>query len=388
MTRWLAIAVLSVCFAGCGSDGGASDATGGAGGLSGSGGSGGGGGKTSVDKQAVLSCDDRTLVATSGFAHDLATDSLNYYWLGVGPAGIAVLKKAKSGGENSIVTEFPGYFSFLTGATDLPVSGDSQFYMDDTVADDADEYIYFSGDTQIWRVKKDGTEPVQPVSGTDLNELGPATCNFARSVLGPDALYTCRQGRLFRMDRAGGGQAVAVYSAPEGESIDAFAVSKSQLFVNGSFDDARHLSPILALPLAGGDPTEYGAMLAGLVPDALVLMGDTLLFNSLVVLDGGNLATTSEWASRQGTYKLTSATATPEKISETNLELVRGVGQDSKFAYAVVGDQIIERISPDGVTSTYVDCRDSADDVRFQELVVDDDGVYIRHEDNFYRFGK
>jgi hypothetical protein len=386
MMRWLAIAVVSVSFAGCGDDdAGSNDATGGAGGLSGSGG---GGGKTSVDTKAVLDCADRTLVAGSDFAHDLATDSKNYYWLGLGQTGIAVLKKPKAGGENVVVTEFPGYFSFLTGATDLPVSGDSQFYMDDTVADDADDYIYFSGDTQIWRVKKDGSEAVQPVSGPGLNELGPATCNFARSVLGPGALYTCRQGRLFRMARAGSAQASAVYSAPEGESIDAFAVSSSQLFVNGSFDEARHLSPILSLPLAGGDPSEYGAMLTGLVPDALVLLGDTLLFNSLVVLDGGSLATTSEWAARQGTYKVTGPEATPEKISETNLELVRGVGQDSKFAYAVVGDQIIERISPDGVTTTFVDCRDSADDLRFQELVVDDDGVYIRDDDGFYRFGK
>lgn len=385
--RWLAIAVLSVCFAGCENEGGGSkDALGGTGGVSSS--SGGGGGAPSSASQALFACSDRKLVAGSDFAHDLATDSANYYWLGVGDTGIAVLRQPKSGGEPVVVTEFPGYFSFLIGDTALPVSGDSQFYMDDTIADDTDEYVYFSGDTQIWRVKKDGSEPVQAVSGPGLNELGPATCNFARSVLGPDALFTCRQGRLFRMDRAGDASATVVYSAPEGERIDAFAVSNSQLFVNGSFDKARHLSPILALPLTGGAPTEYGAMLAGLVPDALVVLGDTLLFDSLVVLDGGDLATTSEWATRQGTYKVSGAQATPQKISESNLELVRGVGQDSKFVYAMIGDQKIERISPDGVTTTFVDCTDSPDDVRFQELVVDDDGVYFRADDSFYRFGK
>lgn len=266
--------------------------------------------------------------------------------------------------------------------------GERQVHTTSRTPRDADDYIYFSGDTQIWRVKKDGSEPVQAVSGPGLNELGPATCNFARSVLAPDALYTCRRGRLFRMDRAGGGAAVAVYTAPEGERINAFAVSSSQLLVNGSFDEARHLSPILALPLSGGAPSEYGAMLPGLVPDALVVLGDTLLFNSLVVLDGGDLATTSEWASRQGTYKVTGAQASPQKISETNLALVRGVGRDSMFVYAIVGDQKIERISPDGVTTTFVDCTDSSDDVRFRELVVDDDGVYFRDDDSFYRYGK
>ena len=37
---------------------------------------------------------------------------------------------------------------------------------------------------------------------------------------------------------------------------------------------------------------------------------------------------------------------------------------------------------------TYVDCTDSPDDLRFSELLVDDDGVYVRDGDNFYRFGK
>jgi hypothetical protein len=384
--RRLAIAVFSMCFAACsGGHESSHAAVGGAGGGTSSGGSGAG---ASVQSQALFACSDGTLVAGSDFAHDLATDSLNYYWLGFGDTGIAVLKMPKRGGDVAVVAEFPDYFSFILGDTTLPVSGDAQFYMDDTVVDDADDYVYFSGDTQIWRAKKDGSEPVQAVSGGDLNELGPATCNFARSVLGPDALYTCRQGRLFRMDRAAGGKAVAVYSAPDGGSIDAFAVSKSQLFVNGSFDKARHLSPILALPLSGGTPSEYGAMVAGLVPDALVVLGDTLIFDSLVVLDGGDLATTSEWAKRQGTYKVTAAQAAPQKISDSNLELVRGVGHDSKFVYAMVGDQKIVRISPDGVTTTYVDCTGSPDDVRFQELVVDDDGVYFRDEDNFYRFGK
>ncbi len=383
--RWAACVLFSVSVAACGGgdDQANDDPMAGAGGTAGSGGGGGGG--ASGDTKPVLDCSDRTLIAEDDAVHDLATDSKNYYWLGVGDAGIAVFKKPKSGGDTLKITEFPGYFSFILGDTDLAVSGDSQFYMDDTVADDADDYVYFSGDTQIWRVKKDGSEPVQAVSGAGLNELGPATCNFARSVLAPGALYTCRQGRLFRMDRAGNGNATAVYTAPDGTRIDAFAVSSNQLFVNGPFDDARHLSPILALPLSGGTPTEYGAMLAGLVPDALVMLGDTLLFDSLTVLDGPDLATTSEWASRQGTYKVTSASAAPTKISETNLELVRGVGVDDQYAYAMVGDRRIVRISPSGVTTTYVDC---TDDLRFDELLVDKDGVYIRYEDSFYRFGK
>lgn len=383
--RWAACVLFSVSLAACGGgdDQANDDPMAGSGGTAGSGGSGGGGG--SGDTKAVLDCSDRTLIAEDELVHDLATDSKNYYWLGVGDAGIAVFKKPKSGGDTLKITEFSTYFSFILGDTDLPVSGDSQFYMDDTVADDADDYVYFSGDTQIWRVKKDGSEPVEAVSGPGLNELGPATCNFARSVLAPGALYTCRQGRLFRMDRAGNGKATAVYTAPDGSSIDAFAASSTQLFVNGPFDDARHLSPILALPLNGGTPAEYGAMLAGLVPDALLMLGDTLLFDSLTVLSGPDLATTSEWASRQGTYKLTSSSAAPTKISETNLELVRGVGADDQYAYAMVGDRRIDRISPNGVTTPYVEC---LDDIRFDELLVDKDGVYIRYDDSFYRFGK
>jgi len=341
-----------------------------------------------TEKKAVRDCSDRTLIAGGNLEHDLATDATNYYWLDVSDVGIAVFKKAKAGGDPAIVSEFPDAFAFLFDKTDLPVSEDSQLLMDDTVADDADEYIYFSGDTQIWRVKKDGSEPVQPVSGAGLSELGPATCNFARSVLTTDSLYSCRQGRLFRMDRAGNGKADLIYAAPEGTSIDAFAVSSTGLFVNGPFDDTRHLAPILTLPLTGGTPSEYGAMLEGLVPDALVMVGDTLLFNSLTVLKAPDFATTSEWATRQGTYKLTAPSAAPVKISETHLALVYGVEADAQHAYAVLGDQVIERISPDGVTTTYVDCTDSPDNVRIKELLVDADGVYIRTYDGFYRFEK
>jgi hypothetical protein len=356
-------------------------------GTGGSAGTTGSGAQPNVD-EAVLECGDAQLIIEDYFAHDLAADSQNYYWLGTSDAGIGVWKLSKSGGDKSLVTEFPGYFSVLFGETDLPVAADSQLYMDDTVADDADDYVYFSGDTQIWRVKKDGSEPVQAVSGPGLNELGPATCNFARSVLTPDAVFTCRQGRVFRMARAGDGSATAVYSAPEGGSISAFAVHGNQLFVNGAYDDARHLAPILSLPATGGTPAEYGAMLEGLYPDALMMQGDTLIFSSLFLADGPDLETESEWASRQGTYKLSGADATPVKLSENDLQLVRGVGRDSKYVYAMVGDQKIVRISLDGVTQTFVDCRGSASDLRFQELLVDDDGVYIRDEDFFYRFSE
>jgi hypothetical protein len=340
-------------------------------------------------ERAVIDCADRTVVVEDYFAHDLAADSENYYWLGTSDVGIAVWKLAKSGGEKSLVTEFPDAFSFLLGLTDLPVSEDSQFMMDDTIADDADDYVYFSGDTQIWRAKKDGSGPVEAVSGPGLNELGPATCNFGRSVLTPDALFTCRQGRLFRMARAGDGEATAVYSADEGEGIAGFAISGDRLFVNGAYDETRHFAPILTLPATGGTPTEYGSMLEGLYPEGLAVLNGTLVFASLYLAsDAPDLDTASEWATRQGTYKVTSASATPVKISETDLQLVRGVGQDSEYVYAMVGDQKIVRISLDGVTTTYVDCVGSPDDLRFQELLVDDDGVYIRNDDTFYRFGK
>jgi len=194
MRRWTLISVAAVALAagGCASTGDDEAGTGGGGGTGGSAGTGGGAG-ASVNDQPLHQCSDAQVIVEDYLAHDLATDSTHYYWLGVGDTGIAVLKQPKSGGARTVVTEFPGYFSFLTGATTLPVSGDSQFYMDDTVADDADDYVYFSGDTQIWRVKKDGSEPVEAVSGPGLNELGPATCNFARSVLTEDAVFTCRQ---------------------------------------------------------------------------------------------------------------------------------------------------------------------------------------------------
>jgi hypothetical protein len=129
-------------------------------------------------------------------------------------------------------------------------------------------------------------------------------------------------------------------------------------------------------------------MIEGLVPDALMVHGDTVVFDSLALLEGPDLATESEWAKRQGTYKVTGASSTPQMLTDYNLELVRGVGQDSQYLYAVIGDQKIVRISLDGVTTTYVDCHDSPDDLRFQELLVDEDGVYIRDDDTFYRFGK
>jgi len=129
-------------------------------------------------------------------------------------------------------------------------------------------------------------------------------------------------------------------------------------------------------------------MLEGLSPDALMVIDGTLVFDSLFLAATDDLATASEWAKRQGTYKVTGASATPQKLSESNLELVRGVGQDSEYAYAMIGDQRIERISLDGVTTTFVDCTDSKEDLRFQELLVDDDGVYVRDDDFFYRFGK
>jgi hypothetical protein len=381
--------MLALCGAGCAAegDGGGSGGESHAG-AGGSGATGGSGAQASVDDEALLDCADRTVIVDDYFAHDLATDSENYYWLGSGDEGIAVWKQSKRGGDKSLVTEFPGYFSFVLGTTDLPVSADSQFYMDDTVADDADDYVYFSGDTQIWRVKKDGSEPVQAVSGPGLNELGPATCNFARSVLTPDALYTCRDGRVFRMARAGDGSATPVYSAPEGETIAAYAVHGDELFVNGAYDEVRHLAPILSLPATGGAAKEYGTMLEGLYPSALVMQGDTLIFSSLFLADAPDLETASEWATRQGTYKLAGAASAPVKLSDTDLQLVRGVGSDSEYVYAMVGDQMIVRISLEGETRTYVDCFGSADDIRFQELLVDADGVYVRDGDVFYRFAK
>ena len=58
------------------------------------------------------------------------------------------------------------------------------------------------------------------------------------------------------------------------------------------------------------------------------------------------------------------------------------MSKDSKYVYAVIGDQKIVRISLDG-TTTFVDCHDS----RFNEFLVDEDGVYVHWEDNFYSGG-
>ena len=64
------------------------------------------------------------------------------------------------------------------------------------------------------------------------------------------------------------------------------------------------------------------------------------------------------------------------------------MSKDSKYVYAVIGDQKIVRISLEGTTTTFVDCHDSPDDVRFNEFLVDEDGVYVRSDDSFYRFAK
>ena len=332
-------------------------------------------------------CGEAELIVEQESVHDLATDSDNYYWLGLTEIGeIAVYALSKSGGDVRVVTSFPTYFDYLLGATDLEVAQDATLLMDDTSADDDDEYVYFSGDTKIWRVKKDGTGQAERVSTDELNELGPATCNFARIQLTPDALFVCRKGQIFRMDRGTDATPEVIYAAPEGGRVEGFAVNGSELYTNGPFDDSRHFAPILQVSVPDGLSSEFGEMLEGLVPDAFFVVKDTLLFSSLVVLEGPDLETTSEWASRQGTYRLPLNEQVPSRFSDSNIILVNGASADASAVYAVTGRKIV-RFSPEGSTRVFVDCTDDPD-LHFDELVVDEDGVYIRDSDKFYRFAK
>src|ERR1051325_11768094 len=83
------VAAVAIMAVGCGDSkdsdenaGGGEAGSGGNGATGGSSGSGGSGAMQSVDDKAVLDCADRTAVVTDYLAHDLATDSENYYWLG------------------------------------------------------------------------------------------------------------------------------------------------------------------------------------------------------------------------------------------------------------------------------------------------------------------
>ncbi len=392
MQRW--IGLLSLGFAAltaCGDDTNGAQPGGEGPGGEGNGGTGGDGpGQTSTNPQPVHPCSQGELIAAGELVRHFASDSDNYYWIGSDEIGIAIFALPKAGGDVRTVTSFPGYFSFILEQTTLPVSGDSQLLMSNLVADDLDDYLYFSGDSQIWRVKKDGSEPVQPVSGAGLDELGAASCNFAESILTEDSLYTCRRGSIFRMSRAGDATATAVYEAPEGSTIAGFAISGDRLYTNGPYDTERHLAPLLEVSLATGEASELGQMLEALVPDSVYLVGDDLVFNSLFLADAPDLETASEWATRQGTYRIGPGEQAPTKLSDSNIGLAFQAGADDSAVYTLIGAAIY-RIGTDGTTRALVDCNPAIgteDEVSFNDLWVDDDGVYIRGDGAFYRFDK
>jgi hypothetical protein len=374
--------------AACGDDTGGTE-TGGE--QNGDGNGGGGGAETpDTNREPVHPCSQGELIAADDLVHHFASDSGNYYWIGSDDIGIAIFALPKAGGDVRTVTSFPGYFSFILDQTTLPVSGDSQFLMSNLVADDLDDYLYFSGDSQIWRVKKDGSEPVQPVSGEGLDELGAASCNFAESILTQDSLYTCRRGNIFRMSRSGDVTATVVYEAPEESAIAGFAISGDRLYTNGAYDSERHLAPLLEVSLATGEAREVGEMLEALVPDSVYLVGEDLVFNSLFIGDAPDLETASEWATRQGTYRINPDEQVPTKISDSNIGLAFEAAGDDSAVYTLIGAAIY-RIGIDGTTRALVDCNDAIgtdDEVSFRDLWVDADGVYVRGDGAFYRFDK
>ena len=344
----------------------------------------------------VRSCDDGEVIFTGELIHHLAFDSQSYYWLGLDDSGITISALPKAGGAVRTVTSFPSAFAYALGQTTLPVSADAELYMSDLVADDLDDYLYFSGDTQIWRVKKDGSEAVQPVSGEGLNELGPATCNFARSVLRAGVLYTCRQGRVFRMNRSGEGRATVIYEAPEGSNVVGFGIVGDHLYTNGTFDEARQLAPLLDVTLGGGERRELGQMLEGLVPSSVYIIGNDLVFNSLFVpgfslSDPEELQAASEIAERQGTYRVALGDGTLTKISDSDIGLAFQTGADSTGVYTLLGGSTILHIGLDGETRPLIDCNDRIGtdrELQYSDVWVDDDAVYLRSTDTFYRFAK
>jgi hypothetical protein len=196
------------------------------------------------------------------------------------------------------------------------------------------------------------------------------------------------------MNRAADGQANATFGAPAGSTLDGFAVNCSYIYTNGPCSEARHLAALLKLSIASGEISEVGQMIEALVPDAVFLIGQNLVFNSLAILTGPDLATTDEWAKRQGSYRVGLNETTPTKISEEMINVVAGADTDAKDVYTADGDHRILRISPDGTTTTFVDCTGytgEGGELLIYELWVDDVAVYLRVDGSptrYYRFAK
>jgi hypothetical protein len=197
------------------------------------------------------------------------------------------------------------------------------------------------------------------------------------------------------MPRATGGVATSLYKAQPTDGIYAFTSDDANVYVDGPYSTERHLAPILRIGLAGGDVGEVGQMTEALVPDALLLAEDDLVFDSLFLAeDAPNLATRSAWAKRQGTYRVGKlAGSVPTKLGDDHFAMVNGSAADASFIYTTIGDEKILRIATDGSrTETVVDCRATAagasDDIRFREVLVDGDGIYVRAGEAFWRYAK
>jgi hypothetical protein len=362
------------------------------------------GGGPSVDQprgSAIRTCDSRQVIIQDKAGHHFASDRQSYYWFGSGMTGITIFAVPKAGGDPRVVTSFLDYTGYVLGETTLPVSKDFYYGGRDLVADDRDDYVYFGGDAQIWRVKKDGSEPVQAVSGpvvgeNNLDEVPRSipACNWARSQLTASALVSCRSGRIFRMNRAGEGQAKVIYEAPAGSDIRGFTADDSNVYTHGPYSEERHLAPLLRISVASGENTEVGQMLEGVEPDAIFLVGKNLVFSSLSVRMGPDVDTTSLWAERQGTYRLGLSESVPTMLTRIDLDEVSGADADATDVYTADGDHTIVRISPDGTIKTFVDCTDFAGpggEMLIGELWVDDEAVYVRAIESdivYYRFAK
>jgi hypothetical protein len=357
------------------------------GGAGGSGGSGGAGGSAPGPRQATAlhACGDGTMLVTAHAIARIASDSQNVYWLGSEDADWVVKARAKSGGAIRTVAAVQHYYPGLSDPqTTSAASMDAPFGFDDLLADDRDDFVYFSGATKIWRAKKDGSEPVQPVS---TNAVGGGHCNAQPDRLTSKELFVCRRNEIFHMPRGTAVDAKSLYKAPSGSSIEAFAADDTNVYTSGPFDKDRHFAPLVKIAIATGTPTEHGQMLEGLVPDAIFIVGQSVVFDSLVDTTGApTLELANEWAKRQGSYRIGLTEQRPTKISDEQIELIRGASADATHVYAMVGDQMVVRIpAAGGSTQTVVDCNKNVpggdSDVRFHDLFVDADALYVIRSD-------
>src|SRR5690606_24678750 len=115
-----------------------------------------------------------------------------------------------------------------------------------------------------------------------------------------------------------------------------FAVNATHVYTNGVYDEARYSAPVLQISRGDGEVGEFGQMPQGIVPGEFLLLDDELIFASLSVISGPDLETTSEWASRQGTYRMGLDDQVAVKISETQVQLLPGADVSQGALYTIV----------------------------------------------------